>query len=266
MARTKIKIRKFDISTFVGIFGGFAVIIMAMLWNGFDASFVNKPALLIVIGGTFMATLAAFSFRDVFFGLKYALVSFFSKLDTPTLVAEWIIRGSEISYTGGLLSLQKNYLQDIKGLPYLQKGLLNLADGMSISECQRVMEDEIRVGQERMENAASVWAKMAEISPAMGLIGTLVGLVQMLSNLSDPTMIGPSMAVALLTTFYGAIFAYLICLSLSTRIMREAQTTKQIELLCLEGIKAIEKRSNPRRVEILLNGLLAQDEQVRYWK
>ena len=107
---------------------------------------------------------------------------------------------------------------------------------------------------------------MAEIAPAMGLIGTLIGLVQMLSTLSDPSAIGPAMAVAMLTTFYGALFAYLFCLPLASRLEQVAEENLAQNQLCLVGFKAVDSAQNPRKTQMELNALLSAENQLNYFE
>ena len=137
---------------------------------------------------------------------------------------------------------------------------------MSGKECQEVMSRRMQSNLEAKMNAVAVLNKAGEIAPAMGLIGTLIGLVQMLSTLSDPTTIGPSMSIAIITTFYGALLAYVVFLPLATKLEREAEQERQLDQLCLVGLVAIEAAENPRRTEIELNSVLPVDKQLHLFE
>jgi chemotaxis protein MotA len=118
---------------------------------------------------------------------------------------------------------------------------------------------------QRHAKSTSVLRKMAEFAPAMGLIGTLIGLVQMLSSLSDPSTIGPAMAIALLTTFYGALLANFVFLPLAAKLERNSQEEVLVNNVYLMGAASIGRQENPRRLEMLLNSVLPPSKRVRYF-
>lgn len=255
-----------DISVLVGLAGAFLFIFAAISFNGTMVSFMNAAAAMIVLGGTFFACLVSFSFSEIVQSIGVVFKTLVRTERNILTVGEWIMRGSEIAHTSGVLSLQKNYLGEIKRIPFLSEGISYLIDGMSGKECHDVMNRRMMSLYAQRMNAVSVLNKAAEFAPAMGLIGTLIGLVQMLSTLSDPTTIGPSMSVAIITTFYGAILAYVLFLPLASKLQRNAEEELKMHQLCLVGLLAIDKQENPRRTEIELNSVLPEHQQLRYFE
>lgn len=260
------KVSFLDPSVLIGLSGSLIFIGFAVAMGGSFSSFLNKPSFLIVFGGTFFVCLASFSLSDIIKTLWISLSLLIRRERSIQKAAIQIIKGSEIAYTSGILQLQQSYLDQIRGYSFLYDGVSCLIDGMSGKDCQEMMKRRMMSTYASQMNAVSVLNKGGEIAPAMGLIGTLIGLVQMLSNLSDPTTIGPSMSVALITTFYGALLAYLFFLPLASKLERDAQRELLLNQLCLVGLEAIDKLENPRRTEIELNSALPPDAQIMYYR
>ncbi len=255
-----------DPSVMIGVVGAFLFIGAAIMMGGAFESFINKPSLLIVFGGTFFACLASFSLADIGKTLMIVAGLFVRREKSIQNVAVQLIKGSEIAYTSGILQLQQSYMDQIRAIPFLKEGVSCLIDGMNGQDCQELMKRRMMSTYAAQMNAAAVLNKAGEIAPAMGLIGTLIGLVQMLSDLADPTTIGPSMSVALITTFYGALAAYIVFLPLASKLQRDAQKELQLNQVCLVGLNAIDKLENPRRTEIELNSALPPDAQIMYYR
>jgi len=139
-------------------------------------------------------------------------------------------------------------------------------DGSEPDEVERIMQSELQATTERQTRAVGMLRKAAEISPAMGLIGTLVGLVQMLGTLEDPSTIGPSMAVALLTTFYGAILSNLVFTPLASKLERNSAEDALMNEMYVMAAASIARQENPRRLEMLLNTILPPENKVVYFQ
>ncbi len=266
MKKNFFKAPALDFSVLLGLVGAFLFVGIAIGLYGALGAFLNLPALLIVLGGTLCAVLVGFPLNEAAgaLGVIFKMICGVSGKDADAGMA--IMRASDIVHSGGLLSLQKNYLKEQKGSPFWSQGLMLLIDGMSGKECDQIMRAQMMSTYAKQMNAAAFLNKMAEIAPAMGLVGTLIGLVQMLSVLSNPSSIGPAMAVALLTTFYGAILAYLICLPLASRLERIANENLQNAELCLIGFKAVDVAQNPRKTQMELNALLPPLKRLRYFE
>jgi chemotaxis protein MotA len=164
----------------------------------------------------------------------------------------------------GILKLQGAPLARFAREPFLHRGLKLLIDGIPEKDIGDILREDIGAANERHARAVAVLRKAAEIAPAMGLIGTLIGLVQMLGNLGDPSVIGPAMAVALLTTFYGAVLANMVLSPLAAKLERNAAEESLIQQLFLTGILGIARKDNVRRLEIVLNSMLPADAKVQY--
>jgi len=154
-------------------------------------------------------------------------------------------------------------LRQIRGEPFLGQALQLVVDGTPGDEIERILRRDIGAMAQRHLKSASILRKAAEVAPAMGLIGTLVGLVQMLGSLNDPGAIGPGMAVALLTTFYGAVLANMVFSPLASKLERNSEEELLLLNLYLTGAASIGRLENPRRLELLLNTLLPPAKRVR---
>ena len=140
-----------------------------------------------------------------------------------------------------------------------------VVDGTPGEEVERILRREVLSQSQRSRISAEVFRRAAEVAPAMGLIGTLVGLVQMLSNLDDPSSIGPAMAIALLTTFYGAVLAYMVFSPLASKLEQRNDDDTLVQTVYLTGAASIGRHENPRRLEMLLNAILPPAHQIQYF-
>lgn len=252
-----------DLATIVGIGGALALIALAMVLGGSPGSFLDLPAILIVVLGTLAVTLASFSFNEV--GATVAMLPralTHAPLDAGDR-ADRILDLADHARRNGLLKLQGAPLDGTLDDPFLHKGLSLVVDGVIEDEVEAMLRHEMEATAERHARSASVLRRAAEVSPAMGLIGTLVGLVQMLGNLEDPARIGPSMAVALLTTFYGAILSNVVFAPLASKLERAANEEWLVNHITVLGVVSIARKENTRRLEMLLNSVLPPHQRVR---
>ena len=234
-----------DIATLIGFGATFGLIILAM---GDPGPFIDMPSVYIVILGTLAAVLARSSIPE-FVGMFLAgLKALLHKEDKPEDLIERLVELGTIARKDGMIALEG---QDIAN-PFMAKGIRMLVDGTEPSMIKSAMEREMAMISSRNSSGINSIAAAQEISPAMGMIGTLVGLVLMLGNMSDPKSIGPAMAVALLTTLYGAVVANVICIPL----IQKLNTINGIESLnnelILEGVMFIQSGGNPRMLTDLL--------------
>ncbi len=253
-----------DVATVIGITCGFAMIIAAIVLGGSPGSFINPPSILIVIGGTFAITTACFSMEDMGRTFRIAGKTVFHTSREPTEAAYQVLQIAEIARKKGVLALQ-NILGSIENEPFLNKGILMVVDGTPGEEVEAIMKRDLQATVQRHIQSASVLRKMGEFAPAMGLIGTLIGLVQMLGNLDDPKTIGPSMAVALLTTFYGAVLANMVFLPLASKLEKNSQEETLINSVYMMAATSIGHQENPRRLEMLINSILPPAHRVHYF-
>ncbi|MEM9684047.1 MAG: MotA/TolQ/ExbB proton channel family protein [Pseudomonadota bacterium] len=254
-----------DIATVVGISAAFLLIAGAIILGGQPGAFVDLPAIFIVLGGTFGVTVACYSLQDTAVAARVIGQTVFRSASQPVDVARHLMQLSDAARRKGYLALQ-DYLPDLMQNGLLYRGIAMVVDGEDAGEVERIMQSEQQTAADRHERTVSVLRKAAEISPAMGLIGTLVGLVQMLGNLEDPSTIGPSMAVALLTTFYGAVLANLVFTPLASKLERNAVEDDLLNEMYVMAAGSIARQENPRRLEMLLNTVLPPENKIVYFR
>ena len=241
-----------DIATVIGLVFGTGILLSAIILGGSAIMFVNVPSVLIVMGGTFATAFIRFSMIDVINSIKVALNAFFVKLSVPHDVIQEIVNLANIARKNGLIVLEQQPIED----PFLKKAIMYCVDGHEAEFIEEVLKKEVNLTIERHEIGQGVFKGMGDAAPAFGMIGTLVGLVQMLSTMDDPSSIGPSMAVALLTTLYGAILANLFFLPLADKLMLRSQEEERNRKLIIEGVLGILKGLNPRVMEEFLETFL----------
>jgi len=234
-----------DIATLLGFLATFGLIVMAM---GDPMVFVDMPSVYIVILGTLTAVLARSSIPEFVGGFTGALKALLHKEDKPEDLIEQLVNLGTIARKDGMIALEG---QDIAN-PFLAKGIRMLVDGTDPGIIKSAMEREMAMDKGRRKNTMDFIASAQEIAPAMGMIGTLIGLVIMLGNMSDPKAIGPAMAIALLTTMYGAIVANVICIPINQKLAKIDLITNLNNELILEGVMFIQSGGNPRMLTDLL--------------
>ena len=253
-----------DFATIVGIPGAFLLIAAAIVLGGSPTAFINIPSILIVVGGTLGVTMACYSLRDMLNATRIVARTVLQRSRDPAAAAIHVLQLAQIARYRGVLGLQP-HVDRTTSVRVLHRGLTMVLDGTTGDEIERVMQQELQATAHRHMRSASVLRKAADISPAMGLIGTLVGLIQMLGNLEDPSTIGPSMAVALLTTFYGAILANMVFMPLASKLERNSAEETLINRLYVMASASIGRQENPRRLEMLLNTILPPGSRVEYF-
>jgi chemotaxis protein MotA len=243
-----------DLATLIGLVISFGLVFAAIIMGGSLLIFIDIPSILIVFGGTIGTTLINYPLSNVIGVIGVMKNTFFHSLDDPAKIIEQFIDYANKARREGILALEP-VIKEIKD-DFLRKGLQMAVDGMEPQAIQEIMEIDIAYLQERHDLGAEVMATMGGFAPAMGMIGTVIGLVQMLQNMNDPSTIGPSMAVALLTTFYGAILANLIFNPMTGKLKTRSKEEVLLREMMLEGIISISKGENPRIVEEKLNSFL----------
>jgi chemotaxis protein MotA len=256
--------RKMDLATLFGLIAALALIAIAIVLNGSPLAFVDVPAILMVVLGTFAVTAISYTGEE----LREAQPSFrqamFRTEIDPRVAARRVLTLADKARKRGMLSLQGD-LYGVRDAPFLQRSLGMLVDGLQVDEIERNMTLEAHALAQGRHRAAAILRRAAEVSPAMGLIGTLVGLVQMLGNLDSPERIGPAMSVALLTTLYGALMANVVFLPLASKLERNATVEQLVSQIYTMGVASMGRQENPRRLEMLLNTVLPAGQQIRYF-
>lgn len=244
-----------DLGVIVGLAAGAAVLLTAIGLGRSPGAFLDVPSLLIVFGGTIAAVTICFPTREVR-ATAAAIVDTLTKpAPDPTAAALRAVELADEARRNGLLQLERVAERETRS-PYLRKALSLIADGVGETELEQVLRFDVQATQHRLRRSAAVLRRAADFAPAMGLIGTLIGLVQMLGQLSEPRAIGPAMAVALLTTFYGAVLANMVLSPLAVKLERNANDEELECLVLLRGAISISRKENPRRLALLLNSVL----------
>lgn len=241
-----------DIATLVGLVLGTVLLSGAVLLGDDPSIFINPPSVLIVFGGTLATAFIRFSIADVVNSVKIAMNAFTVRINNPQEVIAEIVSLAHVARKNGLIVLEQQPITDA----FLKKSILYCVDGHEAEFIEEVLQKEVELTLDRHMLGRKVFTSMGESAPAFGMIGTLVGLVQMLANLDDPTAIGPGMAVAMLTTLYGAVVANLVFIPLADKLAMRSQEEERNRQLIIEGVLGILKGLNPRVMEEFLETFL----------
>jgi chemotaxis protein MotA len=254
--------RSIDGASLLGLVAAFVLVAAAALAGGAIGSFFDLPSMLIVIGGTFAVTTISFSIGEVMQAQPAMLRSVFGIAADPQAAARLVLRLADAARRRGLLALQTLP----RGIdPFLARAVALIVDGTPPDEAERIIGYDRAAAAARQTKSVAVLRRAAEVAPAMGLIGTLVGLVQMLGNLNDPGNIGPSMALALVTTLYGALLANMVFAPIATKLERNAAVEDMTRHIYALGVMSIARQENPRRLELLLNTVLPPESRLRFF-
>ncbi len=253
-----------DMTTIFGIILTFGLIATAIMIGKSNANFFNVPSFLIVILGTLTVTSISYSWEELVGARKVIANTLFRKRLKPSAVAIQLMNIASLAKTKGLLSLAK-LESEFRKDPNLHTAVQMVTDGYTPEDIDRILSQDLDALVERHRRSASILRRASEISPAMGLIGTLIGLVQMLADLQNPETIGPSMAVALLTTFYGAILGTAVLAPMAAKLERNSNDETMIRTLTLMTMSSIARQDNPRHLEMLLNSELPPSQRISYF-
>nr|WP_094547659.1 MotA/TolQ/ExbB proton channel family protein [Petroclostridium xylanilyticum] len=244
-----------DIATIIGFVLGLFFILLSIAMGGPLMLFYNVPSIMITLGGTFCATLIQYpldKFINAFKTIKHAVKV---RALAPAEIIRGIIELANIARKEGLLALEEAAAQiDDK---FLQKGVLLIVDGTDPELVRNILETELAFIEGRHKESQGIFEAMASYGPAYGMIGTLIGLIQMLNKLSDPSTIGPAMAVALITTFYGSILANFIFTPIAGKLKVRSAEEILLKEVMIEGLLSIQAGENPRIIEEKLKAFLA---------
>lgn len=249
-----------DLGTVIGIVLSMGLVVSAILTGSSLIIFVSVPSFLIVIGGTLGAAMVNYPLSYIIGLIGVIKNTFFSSLDSPQDVIERFKDYANRARREGILSLEP-LIKEIDD-DYMRKGLQLTVDGLEPQTIQEILETEVSYLAERHATGADLVAVLGTLAPAMGMIGTVIGLVQMLQTMSDPSTIGPAMAVALLTTLYGAILANLVFNPMAGKLKARSKEEVLLREMIMEGILAISKGENPRIIEEKLNSFLPPRDRI----
>ncbi len=248
-----------DLATILGLVLSFGLVVSAMMSGGSPLIFVDLPSMMIVFGGTIGATLVNYPLPVAIKLISVIRKAFATKVATHASVIDQFMDYANRARREGILSLEPivKTLDD----QYLKKGLQLTVDGLEPASIESIMQGEIASRENRHGMGVELVLALATYAPALGMIGTVIGLVQMLQNMSDPNAIGPAMAVALITTFYGAVLANLVFLPMAGKLKHRSKEEVNIMEMQLEGIVAIARGENPRIILEKLSSYLPPQQR-----
>jgi chemotaxis protein MotA len=251
-----------DISTLLGFVLGLGLILWSMAHGGIQglALFVHGPAAAVVVGGSLAAICIHFPLSDVKNLAKVILKNFLHKVPSPTQEIERIIGYANLARRDGLLALESK-LQEVKD-PFFAKGVQLVIDGFAADTIKDILTLDAEVEKQRHAIGKKMLEQFGTFAPAFGMVETLIGLVQMLSNLSDPSKIGAGMAGALVGTFYGAFLANMVFLPMAGKLDVRSKEEYQRRELVIEGLSAIQSGEKPQLIKERLKGFLPPAERV----
>jgi chemotaxis protein MotA len=248
-----------DLATLIGLAGAILLIASAVILGVSPAVFINPASLLIVVGGTMFVVLAKFSVSQFLGAFKAAARAFKFKLPETQASIEELVDIANVARKEGVLGLEDREISS----PFLAQGIQMLVDGQDSKTIKELLNKERLMTLDHNRSGAKVFTAMADVAPAMGMIGTLIGLVQMLSNMEDPKSIGPAMAVALLTTLYGAMIATMIATPIADKLSLRMTEEARMQSLYIDALAAIQEGTNPRIIEQMLSSYLPPKEREK---
>ncbi|NLD38254.1 MAG: motility protein A [Desulfatiglans sp.] len=253
-----------DIATIIGIITAFTLVIWSIMMGSSLFLFIDLPSVMIVFGGTFGCSMINYPLPDILKVMKVVKNAFFVKPATSKDLISKFVSLAGTARREGILALE-TALNDITD-DFMKKGLQLSVDGLEPTSIKDILDTEIENIKDRHKLGAEIFSTMGTFGPAMGMLGTLIGLVQMLQSMDDPSSIGPAMAVALLTTFYGSLLANICCLPIAGKLRGKSAEEVAIKGIMLEGIMSIAKGDNPRLLEQKLNAFLSPEKRETSFK
>lgn len=244
-----------DLATIIGLASGFVLILSAIVIGGSPLSFIDIPSCLIVVGGVTAVTFIMFPMRTVIGSIQVAIKAFRDDTWNLDAIIDQMVSLSRLARTNGILALE-DAEREITN-PFLKKGIQLAVDGNEEELIRFIMATDVGFTKERHAIGQKVFKQMGAMGPAFGMIGTLIGLVQMLKTLDDPSSIGPSMAVALLTTLYGSLIANLVCLPIANKLEFRSKEEALAKQVVTEGIISIMQGANPKVLKDKLEAFVA---------
>jgi chemotaxis protein MotA len=248
-----------DIATILGVISAFGLVWIAIFMGGGIQLFINIPALMIVVGGTLGATMINYPLRDVFGVFKVVKKALFARNISVAELIKRFMAFAQKSRKEGILALEAE-IKEVND-EFLKKGVQLAIDGLEPQEINDILETEVEFVRSRHQLGAEIFSTMGTFSPALGMIGTLIGLVQMLQTMDDPSRVGPAMAIALLTTFYGSIIANIVCLPISGKLRTRSKEEVLTKEMAIQGIVSLSNGDNPRILEQKLQAFIPPNQR-----
>ena len=244
-----------DITAIGGVVAGVFFIVVSILLGGRLSLFYDLPGIMITIGGTFASMLISYPIHKFISSLKTAKLAFQVQHLNPGVVIKQIIDLAFLARKEGLLALEEmaQTMED----QFLKKGILLIVDGTDPELVRSIMETELAFVEGRHKENQGFWQTMSGLGPSWGMIGTLIGLIAMLDNLDDPSTLGPSMSVALITTLYGTVLANFVADPIANKLKSRSSEEVLLKEVTIEGLLSIQAGENPRIIEEKLKAFLS---------
>lgn len=249
-----------DLATIIGIISGVTLVVLTIIMGGSAAIFIHVPSMMVVFGGATAATLISFQLKEVLGVINVVRKAFFSEKTDNVALINQIVELSKKARKEGLLAIDKEVSQ-IED-PFLRSGMEMVVDGTEPELIRNIMETELSYLMERHKRGQDIFSAYGEYAPAFGMIGTLIGLIGMLQNLNDPSQIGGGMAVALITTFYGALAANLVFLPLAGKLKNRSEEEVLIKEMIIEGVLSIQFGEHPNTIQRKLMNFLSPKQRI----
>lgn len=246
-----------DLATLIGLIGAFGIVLASILIGGSAGTFINTPSLLLVLGGTVLVTMMKFSLSKFLGATSIAVKAFLHKPSSPEELIENAVELAKSARQGGLLALEDAVVRD----DFMKSGLGLLIDGHPADVVRSMLSKDLNQTLQRHSDGQDIFKAIGDVGPAMGMIGTLIGLVQMLANMDDPKQIGPAMAIALLTTLYGAILANMVALPIADKLSLRSREENVRKSLIIDALLSIQSGQNPRVIENMLETYLPRSQR-----
>lgn len=247
-----------DLATLIGLIGAFGVVLTSIMLGGSASTFINVPSIAVVVGGTVMVTMMKFSIGEFLGAASIAVKAFLHKPSAPEHLIEKAVELAKTARKGGLLALEDAEVPD----SFMKNGLGLLIDGHPADVVRSMLTKDKNLTLQRHNDGQSIFKAIGDVGPAMGMIGTLIGLVQMLANMDDPKQIGPAMAVALLTTLYGAIIATMFALPIADKLGVRSREENVSKSLVIDALLGVQGGQNPRVIESMLETYLPKSKRT----
>ena len=249
-----------DITTILGLVLGIIFVLVTMFLGGSPMLFISPPSVMITIGGTLSAIVISYNMKELTNIVNVIKNAIFTKEESPHEIIALLVKFAERARREGILALEKQ-MEEVEDA-FLRNGVQLAVDGTEPELLKDIMETELYYLEERHKKGHGQMDAISSLAPAWGMIGTLIGLILMLASLDDPDKLGPGMALALITTFYGSIMANLVFIPLSTKLKERTKDELLMRQLIIQGILSIQSGDNPRIVEQKLNSFIAPRDRM----
>lgn len=250
-----------DVGTVIGVIVAVLAVVIGIVFGGNPLALIDVASVLIVFVGTLGATIICFPLARMLKLHKVVLKAFFTKQTDIVGIIMDLVKYAELARREGILSLE-NLVDEMKD-PFIVRGIKMAVDGTDPELIKQVMETELEALMDRHAQGKQMLDSMGKYAPAFGMIGTLLGLIFMLGSMSDPSSIGPSMAVALITTLYGAMISNMFTGPLAEKLLARDMEEVQVKTIIIAGVMAIQSGDNPRVVQSKLATYLAPADRER---